>query len=91
MMLDGILDEFPIPFGCFTMVYIAIFTIVTLMVLTIVNIRKKRNNPLVPDMDQPTTIMLSNEGRSWKLNLALAAVIILLSTGFYMIVIDIIF
>ncbi len=88
MVWDGLIDELPTPWGCFAMVYIAIIAVVTISILTIVNIRKKRNNPLVPDKDRPTPITLPNEGPSWKLNLALAAVIILLSTGIYLIVID---
>jgi len=73
------------------MVYVAIIAVVTITVFAIVNIRKKRYNPLAPDMDRPTPIMHPNEGLSWKLNLALAAAIILLSTGVYLILIEKIF
>jgi hypothetical protein len=77
-------------YACFILAYIAIIVIVTLTVLSIVNFRKRRNNPLVPATDRPTPIMKLNEGISMDLKFALVAVIFLLSTGIFLIFIAIV-
>ena len=75
-------------YGCFILVYIAIIAIVTIVVITIVNIRNRQTNPLLPDTDRPTALWTMNSGMDWKKKLAMLVVIVLLSSGIYLMVID---
>ena len=84
-------ETFEIWYGCFVLVYIAIIAIVTITVLTIVNIRNRQDNPLVPDTDRTTAIKTLNSVLDRKLKLAMLVVIVLMSSGIYLIVIEVIF
>ena len=80
----------PTNYACFILAYIAIILIVTITVLTIMNIRNRRINPLVPDTDRPTLKMSLVEGLDRKMKLALVGAILLLSTGIFLIMVEIV-
>lgn len=84
-------DYIQIWWGCFVLVFIAIITVVTITVLAIVNIRNRQNNPLIPDTDRPTGIRTMNSSLDWKEKLAILVVIVMLSSGIFLIVIGDIF
>ncbi len=85
------LESARIWYGCFILVYIAIIILVTIAVLTIVNIRNRQNNPLIPETDRPPAIHILNSGLDWRNKTVMIVAIVLLSTGIYLIVIESIF